>query len=151
MDFDMGSDTLSMTFGGTYLYTKSFSKQIDVVEKVRYRGIANFVTEPFWLHNLLLEQHYPTPTTITVFCDNISVVYMLSNSVQQHRTLHTLINMHYVLCRRQSRHLPHLCASCSIYNSVPIYSRKGFRQDFIPVLNRSDDGSVKFMPDQLKP
>ncbi|GKG02063.1 ribonuclease H-like domain-containing protein, partial [Tanacetum coccineum] len=44
--------------------------------EAEYRGVANFVTETAWIHNLLRELHSPLLTTTLVYCDNVSAVYM---------------------------------------------------------------------------
>jgi hypothetical protein len=44
--------------------------------------VANGVAEATWLRELLLELHAPLRRTTLVYCDNISVVYMISNPIQ---------------------------------------------------------------------
>ncbi|GJT84700.1 ribonuclease H-like domain-containing protein [Tanacetum coccineum] len=44
--------------------------------EAEYHGVANVVSESCWLHNLLLELHFPFQKDTLVYCDN-SVVYLL--------------------------------------------------------------------------
>nr|GEY65239.1 ribonuclease H-like domain-containing protein [Tanacetum cinerariifolium] len=55
--------------------------------EAEYRGVANAVAETCWLRNLL-------PTL--VYCDNVSAVYLSSNPVQDQRTKHIEIDIHFV-------------------------------------------------------
>ncbi|GKC25497.1 ribonuclease H-like domain-containing protein [Tanacetum coccineum] len=64
--------------------------------EAEYRGVANVVAETAWLHNLLCELHFPLSTAILVYCDNVSVVYMSANPVQNQRTKHLEIDIHFV-------------------------------------------------------
>ena len=64
--------------------------------EAEYHGVANAVAETSWLRNLLLELGCPTNKATFVYCDNISAVYMSSNPVQQQRTKHIDIDIHFV-------------------------------------------------------
>ncbi|GKC30180.1 ribonuclease H-like domain-containing protein [Tanacetum coccineum] len=64
--------------------------------EAEYHGVANAVAETCWLRNLLCELHTPLSSTTLVYCDNVSVVYLLCNSVQHQRTKHIEIDMHFV-------------------------------------------------------
>nr|GFA29407.1 ribonuclease H-like domain-containing protein [Tanacetum cinerariifolium] len=50
--------------------------------EVEYRGVTNVVAETCWIKNLLRELHTPLSSATIVYCDNVSVVYLSSNSVQ---------------------------------------------------------------------
>jgi hypothetical protein len=50
--------------------------------EVEYKGIANVVSESCWIHNLLLELHFPIPQATLVYCDNVSAIYLSDNLVQ---------------------------------------------------------------------
>lgn len=64
--------------------------------EAEYGDVASVVAETCWLRNLLIELCYmPTKATI-VYCDNVSVVYMSSNSVQHQHTKHIEIDLHVV-------------------------------------------------------
>ena len=65
-------------------------------EEVKYRGVANVVFESCWLRNLLLELHCPIQKVTLVYCDNVSVIYLVGNSVQHQRTKHIGMNIHFV-------------------------------------------------------
>ncbi|KAL4582197.1 hypothetical protein LXL04_006739 [Taraxacum kok-saghyz] len=60
----------------------------------RVHGVANVVAEAAWLRNHLLGLSCPF-TCITVFCDNISAIYLTSNPVQHQITKH-MIELHFV-------------------------------------------------------
>ncbi|GJV60630.1 ribonuclease H-like domain-containing protein [Tanacetum coccineum] len=64
--------------------------------EAEYRGVANVVAETCWLHNLLRELHTPLSSATLVYCDNVSAVYLSCNPVQQQRTKHIEIDIHFV-------------------------------------------------------
>ncbi|GJY72601.1 ribonuclease H-like domain-containing protein [Tanacetum coccineum] len=64
--------------------------------EAEYRGVANVVAETAWVRNLLRELHSPLCTATLVYCDNISAVYLSSNPVQNQRTKHIEIDLHFV-------------------------------------------------------
>jgi len=79
--------------------------------EAEYRGVANVVSESCWIHNLLLELHFPIPHATMVYCDNVSAIYLSGNHVQHQRTKHIEMNIHFVLekvARGQARvlHVP---------------------------------------------
>jgi hypothetical protein len=61
--------------------------------------VANGVTEECWLRQLLLELHTPLSQAALVYCDNVSAVYLSTNSVQHQCTKHVEIDLHFV-CKR---------------------------------------------------
>nr|GEV63053.1 ribonuclease H-like domain-containing protein [Tanacetum cinerariifolium] len=64
--------------------------------EVEYCGVANAVAETCWLRNLLRDMHTPLSSTMFVYCDNVSVVYLSSNLVQHQRTKHIEMDIHIV-------------------------------------------------------
>ncbi|KAJ9547656.1 hypothetical protein OSB04_020199 [Centaurea solstitialis] len=64
--------------------------------EAEYRGIANVVAEAAWLRNLLLDLSCPLSRATIVFCDNVSAMYLASNPVQNQRTKHVEIDLHFV-------------------------------------------------------
>ena len=58
--------------------------------------MANGVAEATWLRQLLLELHAAPQRASLVYCDNISAVYMSSNSVQHQCTKHIEIDLHFM-------------------------------------------------------
>ncbi|GKA69315.1 ribonuclease H-like domain-containing protein, partial [Tanacetum coccineum] len=64
--------------------------------KAEYRGVANAVAETCWLRTLLRELHTSLFSATLVYCDNVSVVYLSSNSVQHQCTKHIEIDIHFV-------------------------------------------------------
>ncbi|GJV59493.1 ribonuclease H-like domain-containing protein, partial [Tanacetum coccineum] len=47
--------------------------------EAEYRSVANVVTKTAWIRNLLRELHAPLHTATIVYCDNVSVVYLMAN------------------------------------------------------------------------
>lgn len=64
--------------------------------EAEYHAVAHMVAECCWLRQLLQELHISLPSATVVYCDNISVVYMIANPVHHHRTKHIEINIHFV-------------------------------------------------------
>jgi hypothetical protein len=64
--------------------------------EAEYRAVANAVAEATWIRQLLHELHRPSPAATVVFCDNVSAVYMSTNSVQHQCTKHIEIDLHFV-------------------------------------------------------
>lgn len=49
--------------------------------EVEYKGITNVISESCWLHNLRLELNYPITKATPVYCDNVSTIYLSSNTI----------------------------------------------------------------------
>jgi hypothetical protein len=64
--------------------------------EAEYRGIANAVAECSWLRHLLDELHHGIRQATTVYCDNVSSVYMSKNPVHHRRTKHIELDIHFV-------------------------------------------------------
>nr|GFA23562.1 copia protein [Tanacetum cinerariifolium] len=64
--------------------------------EAEYRGVANAVAETCWIRNLLRELHTLVSFATIMYCDNVSDVYLSSNSVQHQRTKHIEIDIHFV-------------------------------------------------------
>ena len=64
--------------------------------EAKYRAVANGVAEASWLRQLLMELRHPPRRATLVYCDNISAVYLCTNSVQHQRTKHVEIDLHFV-------------------------------------------------------
>jgi hypothetical protein len=64
--------------------------------EAEYRAKANGVAEATWLCQLLRELHAPLHPATLVYYDNIRAVYVSSNPVQQKRTKHIEIDLHFV-------------------------------------------------------
>nr|GFA68670.1 NBS-containing resistance-like protein [Tanacetum cinerariifolium] len=64
--------------------------------EAEYRGVGNVVVETSWIRNFLCELHTPLFTAISVYCDNVSAIYMSANPVQHQRTKHIKIDIHSV-------------------------------------------------------
>ncbi|XP_014660544.1 uncharacterized protein LOC106804287 [Setaria italica] len=64
--------------------------------EVEYRDVAHAVAECCWLRPLFQELHVPLASATIVYCDNVSTVYMIANSVRHRRTKHIEIDIHFV-------------------------------------------------------
>ncbi|XP_060190401.1 uncharacterized mitochondrial protein AtMg00810-like [Lycium barbarum] len=60
------------------------------------RVVAHATAELTWLHSLLQELHVSPTSPSTIFCDNISSIYLAQNPVQHARTKHVEIDIHFV-------------------------------------------------------
>ena len=79
--------------------------------EAEYKSVANVVSESCWLHNLLLELHYPLSLATLVYCNNVSAIYLSGNPVQHQRTKHIEMDIQFVrekVARGQARvlHVP---------------------------------------------
>ncbi|XP_050874988.1 uncharacterized mitochondrial protein AtMg00810-like [Lathyrus oleraceus] len=101
--------------------------------EAEYHGVANFVSEPCWLHNLLLELHCLTHKATMVYCDNISAIYLSSNPVQHQRTKHIEMDIHFIrekVARGQIRvlHVPSRYQIADIFTKgLPLILFQDFR------------------------
>nr|GEZ49640.1 ribonuclease H-like domain-containing protein [Tanacetum cinerariifolium] len=73
--------------------------------EAEYRGVVNVVAATAWLRNLLRELHSPLSTATLVYCDNVSAVYLSANPVQDQRTKHIEIDIHFVRYMVQTGHI----------------------------------------------
>ncbi|GKE69913.1 ribonuclease H-like domain-containing protein [Tanacetum coccineum] len=64
--------------------------------EAEYRGVANVDAKTAWIRNLLRELHTLLFTATFIYCDNVSAVYMSANPVQDQRTKHIEIYIHFV-------------------------------------------------------
>lgn len=64
--------------------------------EAEYKLIANALAETCFLRNLLLELHFSIRMANSVFCDNISSVYLSTNPLKHQRTKHIEIDLHFV-------------------------------------------------------
>jgi hypothetical protein len=63
----------------------SFSKHQSIVfqssAEAKYHAVANGMAEACWLRQLLLELHTPLSKSTLIYCDNVSAIYLSSNTV----------------------------------------------------------------------
>ncbi|XP_059310739.1 uncharacterized mitochondrial protein AtMg00810-like [Lycium ferocissimum] len=76
------------------------SKKQNVVSRSSAKSNMNcscgYPFEITWLHSLLQELHVSPSSPSTIFCDNISSIYLAQNPVQHARTKHVEIDIHFV-------------------------------------------------------
>jgi hypothetical protein len=71
-----------VVFLGNNLISWSFKRQNMISyssAEAEYQAICNGVVETCWLCQLLMELHSPLSHSILVYCNNVSVVYLVSN------------------------------------------------------------------------
>jgi hypothetical protein len=64
--------------------------------EAEYRAVTSGVAEATSLRQLLHELQTPPSWCTLVYCDNINVVYLSTNSVQHQRTKHVEIDLHFI-------------------------------------------------------
>jgi hypothetical protein len=62
-------------------------------------ALAMLTTKLYWLHMLFKELHVPLPTVLIIWCDNLGVVAIVSNSVCHARTKHIEVDYHFI-CKK---------------------------------------------------
>jgi hypothetical protein len=65
-----------------------------LVLKLNTMEMPSVVSKSCLLHNLLFELHCPILKVTLVYCDNFSVIYLSSNSVQHQHTKHNKMDIH---------------------------------------------------------
>lgn len=84
---------------GPNLISWSSKKQTTVARsstEVEYRGLANATAELLWICYLLHELGYKVLRPPTLWCDNISAIYLTANPIFHSRTKHVAIDFHFV-------------------------------------------------------
>nr|GEU90227.1 ribonuclease H-like domain-containing protein [Tanacetum cinerariifolium] len=64
--------------------------------EAEYQVLPNVIAETAWLRNLLRELHSPLSAATLVYCDNVRATYLSANLVQNQRTKHIEIDIHFV-------------------------------------------------------
>ncbi|GKB13979.1 retrovirus-related pol polyprotein from transposon TNT 1-94 [Tanacetum coccineum] len=76
------------------------SKKQGVVSRssteAEYRALADNTCEIRWLTCLLRDLHIKPPTLVPIFCDNASIIALVSNLIHHARTKHIEIDCHFV-------------------------------------------------------
>jgi hypothetical protein len=76
------------------------SKRQNIISRssaeAEYRTVANGVAEACWLQQLLQELHAPLSKSTLVYYDNVSTVYLSTNSIHHQCTKHVEINLHVI-------------------------------------------------------
>ena len=58
--------------------------------------LANATAEVLWICSLLQELHYHVKSASTLWCDNLSAIYLTANPVFHSRMKHVEIDFHFV-------------------------------------------------------
>jgi hypothetical protein len=64
--------------------------------EVDYRVVVNGVAKACWLRQLLQELHAPLMKSTLVYYNNVSTVYVSTNTIQHQRMKHVKINLHFL-------------------------------------------------------
>jgi hypothetical protein len=64
--------------------------------EAEYWALASSVAEACWLRQLLQELHTPLMKSTLIYSDNVSTVYLSTNPIQDQRTKHVEIDLHFV-------------------------------------------------------
>lgn len=86
-------------FLGNNLVSWSFKKEHVVSHssiEVEYHLMALATTELYWIHMLFKELDISIASTLTLWCDNIGVIALVSNSMFLARKKHVEINYHFI-------------------------------------------------------
>lgn len=67
--------------------------------EVEYRTLAITAVELAWLRMILCDLHIFVPTTLTIWCDNVSALSLASNPLFHATTKHIEIEYHFATVR----------------------------------------------------
>ncbi|PNX93731.1 putative copia-type protein [Trifolium pratense] len=86
-------------FLGSALVSWKSKKQSTVSRsssEAEYRALASLSCEIQWLHYLLADLHIPITSPSSVYCDNVSAIYLTHNPTFHERTKHIEIDCHVI-------------------------------------------------------
>lgn len=95
--------------------------------EAEYHAVAHCVVETMWIHHSLCELGVLFFTPFTIYCDNISVIYVALNPVFYARTEHIKLDFHFVRERIASgdqciRYVPTADLLANIFTKGPRYT-----------------------------
>ena len=61
-----------------------------------YLTLGYIVAKTIWIHKLLYDLGIVIPDHVCLYCDNISVIYMLANSIHHNPSKHIIVDYHFV-------------------------------------------------------
>lgn len=94
-----GDQLQDMVYIGPNLISWSSKKQSIVARsstEAEYKGLANATAEVLWVCSLLQELHCHVKSAPTLWCDNLSAIYLTANPVFHSRMKHVEIDFHFV-------------------------------------------------------
>lgn len=130
-------------FLGNNLISWSSKKQSVVSRssaEAEYRSVAH-ATEICWLLSLLNDLHIPLLSPSTIYCDNVSSIYLAHNPVHHARTKHIEIDIHFVREKVASgaiqvRYVPSSDQLTDLLTKSLPYPRFSFLRDKLSILSR---------------
>ncbi|XP_061338805.1 uncharacterized mitochondrial protein AtMg00810-like [Gastrolobium bilobum] len=93
------SITSHCIFLGSTLVSRKSKKQTTVSRsscEAEYRALASLTCELQWMSYLLQDLHLPPTQPISVYCDNVSAIYLAHNPTFHERTKHVELDCHVV-------------------------------------------------------
>ncbi|KAJ8751366.1 hypothetical protein K2173_016562 [Erythroxylum novogranatense] len=93
------STTGYCTFLGSNIISWCAKKQHTISRsstEAEYRAMANTAADLTWLTYILRDLHVPLSSSPTLYCDNISALYMIINPVFHARSKHIELDYHFV-------------------------------------------------------
>ncbi|XP_068323144.1 uncharacterized mitochondrial protein AtMg00810-like [Pyrus communis] len=103
---DRKSTTCYCTFVGGNLVTWKSKKQQVIAHssaKAEYRAMTATVCELIWLKGLLSDLGFPTPSSMSLMCDNQAAMHIDANPVFRERTKHIKVECHFIRAQVQTQ------------------------------------------------
>jgi hypothetical protein len=64
--------------------------------EAEYRGVVIVACEVVWLQKLLLDLGQLVDAPVVIYCDNISSILLVNNSIYHVRTKHIEVHYHFI-------------------------------------------------------
>ena len=91
--------------GGNLVTWKSKKQQVVARSSVEaeYRAMAVTACELIWLKGLLSDLGFPSPTPMSLMCDNQAAIHIAANPVFHERTKHIEVDCHFIRTQVQTQ------------------------------------------------